>query len=179
MLSARCRVSPGIFVYPPGRDVVTFDLLSPEALRAAVAGLDFELVDVRISGPASRCVVRVWIDVRGGGVPGAGVTTDDCARVSRALEAELESAGAVGPRYIIEVSSPGIERPIRFAEHWRRYIGHEVRVKARGIAGKVTARIAGVPEEDHVDLVINGIEQRLPLDAVREATLVVDWSAIG
>ena len=172
-------MSPGIFVYPPGHSVVTHDLLSPEALRAAVAGLGFELVDVRATGPTSRRAIRLRIDVPGGGAPGAGVTTDDCARVSRALEAALESAGAVGPRYTIEVSSPGIERPVRFAEHWRRYVGREVRLRARGVAGTVTARIAGVPDDDQVDLVIDGVEHRISLEAVREATLVVDWSAIG
>lgn len=158
---------------------MTADLPTPEALRATVARLGYELVDARVSGPGARPTIRLRIDVPGGGSPGAGVTTDDCARVSRALEAELESAGVVGPRYTIEVSSPGIERPVRFAEHWRRYTGREVRVKARGVAGTVTARIAGVPDDDHVDLVIDGVEQRISLDAVRQATLVVDWSALG
>lgn len=171
-------MSPGIFVSPPGA-IVTADPLSPEALRAAVAGLGFELVDVRIAGPASRPVVRLRIDVPGGGRPGAGVTTDDCHRVSRALEASLEGAGAVGSSYVLEVSSPGIERPVRFVEHWRRYVGHDVRLKATGVSGRPVARIVAVPDDGHVELAIGAERRTLPLEAIREATLVVDWSTLG
>lgn len=158
---------------------MTEDLLSPEALRSAVDELGYELVDVQAAGPASRRVIRIRIDVPGGGRPGAGVTTDDCQRVSRALEASLEEAGAVGPQYTLEVSSPGIERPVRFVEHWQRYVGREVRVKAAGITGRPTARIEAVPDDRHVELMIGGERRTLPLAAIREATLVVDWSALG
>ena len=158
---------------------MTDDPLSPEAFRAMVHELGFELVDLRAAGPASRRVIRLRIDVPGGGRPGAGVTTHDCQRVSRALEASLEATGAVGPEYTLEVSSPGIERPVRFVEHWRRYVGREVRLKAAGVSGRVTARIEAVPDDRHVELVIGGERRTLPLEAIREATLVVDWSALG
>ncbi len=158
---------------------MTDDLLSPEALRAAVDELGYELVDVQASGPASRRLIRIRIDVPGGGRPGAGVTTEDCQRVSRSLEASLEGAGAVGDQYTLEVSSPGIERPVRFAEHWRRYLGREVRLKAVGVRGKPVARIEAVPDDGHVDLSIGGERRTLPLAAIREATLVVDWSTLG
>lgn len=173
-------MSPGTFVYPPGHLVlVTRDQLSAEALRAAVAGLGFELVDVRVGGPAARPVIQLRIDVPGGGRPGSGITTDDCQRVSRALEASLEEAGAVRPRYLLEVSSPGIERPVRFVEHWRRYAGREVRLRAAGVAGRPVARIVAVPDDGHVELAIGTEHRTLALDAIREATLVVDWSSLG
>ncbi len=158
---------------------MTRDQLSPEALRAAVDGLGFELVDVRVAGPASRPEIRLRIDVPGGGRPGAGITTDDCQRVSRALEALLEEAGAVGPQYALEVSSPGIERPVRFADHWRRYAGREVRLKAAGLAGRPVARIVAVPDDEHVELAIGAEHHTLALETIREATLVVDWSTLG
>ncbi len=171
---------PTFLFLPPGHlALVTRDQLSPEALRAAVAGLGFELVDVRVAGPASRPVVRIRIDLPGGGRPGAGVTTEDCQRVSRALEASLEEAGAVGPQYTLEVSSPGIERPVRFAEHWRRYVGRAVRLKAAGISGRPAATIVAVPDDGHVELAIGTAHHVLALEAIREATLVVDWSALG
>jgi ribosome maturation factor RimP len=158
---------------------VTDDPLSPEALRAAVDGLGYELVDARVVGPASRRTIRLRIDVSGGSRPGAGVTTEDCQRVSRALESSLEGDGAVGPQYTLEVSSPGIERPLRFAEHWRRYLGREVRIKATGVSGRATARIAAVPDDRHVELMFGAERRTMPLEAIREATLVVDWSALG
>ena len=152
---------------------VTESLLSPEELRAAVAELGFELVDVT-GGDARDRVVRLRIDRPGGAAPGAGVTTEDCARVSRAL------ADRWGERWAgIEVSSPGIERPIRFVDHWRRYIGHEVAVRAAGIRGRQRARIVAVPDDRHVELEMAGARQVVALAGIRSATLVVDWSALG
>lgn len=177
MLSASVGCPPTFF-YPPGLVGVT-DPLTPDVLHASIEALGFELVDVRIAGPATQRIVRIRIDVPGGGSPGHGVTTADCARVSRALEAELEGAGLVGPVWTLEVSSPGVERPVRFARDWRRYLGREVRVKAAGLPGKSVGRIVALPDDDHVTLDIAGESRTLPLDVIREATLVIDWSTIG
>jgi len=123
--------------------------------------------------------VQVRMDVPGGGRPGHGVSSDDCRRVSRELEARLEGAGAVAAEWVLEVSSPGIERPVRFVSHWRRYVGRSVRLKAAGVKGKPTATIIAVPDDAHVALNIDGSVETLPLEAIREATLVVDWSTYG
>ena len=155
------------------------DPLSTESLRSAVADLGFELVEPQLSGPDSRRTMQLRIDLPGGGGPGRGVTTADCALVSRALERQLEAAGAVGPHWRLEVSSPGIERPVRFAEHWQRYVGHSVRVKAMGRPGRFEGRIVGVPDASHVTLALADGEETFALDRIREATLVVDWSRYG
>ncbi len=105
-----------------------------EAVRRHVADLGFELIEFHASGPPQRPVIQVRID-RPGSTPGAGVTTEDCARTSRSLAAVIEGSGRMGDRYQLEVSSPGIERPVRFPEHWRRYIGRAVRLTARSVAG--------------------------------------------
>ncbi|HET9066813.1 MAG TPA: hypothetical protein VFN22_13415 [Gemmatimonadales bacterium] len=153
--------------------------LSPASLQAAVASLGYELVDVTQKGPASAPEISLRIDRPGGAAPGHGVTTEDCARVSRSIEASLEASGAVGARWRLDVSSPGIERPVRFPEHWRRYIGQQVLVRARGITGRQVARILAVSDEDELELDVNGTRHRVPREAVRDATLVVDWSNIG
>jgi ribosome maturation factor RimP len=77
------------------------------------------------------------------------------------------------------VSSPGIERPVRFVDHWRRYVGRDVRLKAKGLAGTVTARIVAVPDEEQVTVAVGPEHHTLPLAAIKRATLVVDWSTIG
>ncbi len=178
--SAMCRVSPDIFLYPQPSDAqVTPPLLTPDVLRPTIAALGFELVDVRVGGSTSRRVVRIRIDVPGGGQPGHGVTSSDCQRVSRALEEALEAAGAVGPQWELEVSSPGIERPVRFLEHWQRYVGREIRLKAMGVPGVRTARIMAVPDAAHVTLDMGGETATLALEAIKEATLVHDWSRQG
>ena len=77
------------------------------------------------------------------------------------------------------MSSPGIERPVRFPEHWQRYVGREVRLKAMGVSGVRTARIVAVPDALHVTLDMGGETATLALEAIRDATLVYDWSRQG
>lgn len=144
-------------------------------VRARAESLGFELVDVRQRGFGKRVSLQVRID-RPESRPGEGVTANDCATVSRALEAWLDETGLLGSRYVLEVSSPGIERPIRWAQHWRRFQGHDVRVKLPD-RGKVRATIVRVIDDDVVALRLgNGEEVTVSLEDARDATLVVDWS---
>lgn len=148
-------------------------------IRGTLESLGFELVDLRQMGTPSRPVLKVRAD-RQGADHGAAITTDDCAVLSRALERRLEAEGAVGATYVLEVSSPGVERPVRFPEHWRRYIGRRVTLKAAGVPGRPTAVIRGVPDDATVEVELPGGEQvRLALESVKEATLVYDWPAAG
>ncbi len=99
----------------------------------------------------------------------------DCATASRALEAWLDEAGLLGQRYILEVSSPGLERPLRWPRHWARFVGHDVTAKLQGL-GRVRARIVAVPDEATVVLQPQGGAPRpVPLATIRDARLAVDW----
>lgn len=82
-----------------------------------------ELVDLEVAGSHGRPVVRAYVDTE------EGITLDECARLSRLLEAELERSGAVPERYVLEVSSPGIDRPLTRRVHYERFVGHEVDVR--------------------------------------------------
>lgn len=161
--------SPHIFFQPR---MSLDDLTDP--VRQQVALLGFELVDLRRSGSTQRPLLQVRID-RPDSSPGHGVTAEDCARVSRALERFLEERRVVGPGYILQVSSPGLERPIRWPEHWRRFIGQRVRIKGR-FSPWSPATILGVPDAEHVMLrFTDGSEERVALSEITEATLMVDW----
>jgi ribosome maturation factor RimP len=150
-------------------------LLAP--IRDHIAGLGFELVDLRRVGTLQRPILQVRVD-RPDSRPGQGVTADDCAGISRSLERFLESRAMVGPRYVLEVSSPGIERPLRWPEHWRRFVGHRARVRADALGGRRLVEIVAVPDEEHVTVRgEDGAEVTIPLASVREAHLVVEWSA--
>ncbi len=154
---------------------------SAEALltevRSRAEALGFELVDLRKRGSGNRLSLQVRIDRPESGL-GKGVTADDCATVSRALEAWLDESGALGPRYVLEVSSPGIERPVRWAQHWERFQGHEVRVKLPD-RGRVKATIVRLVDDDTVALMLeNGEEVTVALEQAQDATLVVDWSQL-
>jgi ribosome maturation factor RimP len=79
----------------------------------------------------------------------------------------------VGPRYVLEVSSPGIERPLRWPEHWRRFVGQRARVRASALGGRRQVEIVAVPDDEHVTLRDEGgAEVTLSLEEIRDAALV-------
>jgi ribosome maturation factor RimP len=81
---------------------------------------------------------------------------------------------------VLEVSSPGLERPLRSPEHWRRFIGRQARVRAVPLQGRARVEIVAVPDEDHVVVrQENGSELTLAFDDIRDAVLAVDWDVIG
>jgi ribosome maturation factor RimP len=154
------------------------DALLPP-IRDHIAGLGFELVDLRRTGTSQRPILQVRVD-RPDSRPGQGVTADDCAVISRSLESFLEARAMVGPRYVLEVSSPGLERPLRWPEHWRRFVGHYARVRAAPLPGRSRVQILAVPDEDHVVLGLeDGSEVTVAFEAIREAVLAVDWEMVG
>ena len=147
-------------------------------IRDHLAGLGFELADLRRTGTLERPILQVRVD-RPDSRPGQGVTADDCAGISRSLERFLETRALVGPRYVLEVSSPGLERPLRWIEHWRRFVGQRARVRAEALRGRRVVTIAAVPDDEHVTLRREeGTEVTLALEEIREAHLVVDWAAV-
>ena len=142
-----------------------------------VEGAGFELVDLRRTGTPARPVLSIRAD-RPDATPGHGITTEECARLSRAIEAALEAAALVGPRYVLEVSSPGVERPVRFPDHWRRYAGRRVTLHVARMPGRPVAEIVGVPTDDTVTVrLATGEEVTLRLSDIRSAALVYDWPA--
>ena len=150
-----------------------------DLVRSVVEAAGFELVDLRRSGEAARPTLSIRAD-RPDATPGHGISTEECARLSRALETALEAAELVGPRYTLEVSSPGIERPIRFPEHWRRYLGRRVTIHVARMPGRPVAEIVGVPSDDTVVLRLGtGEDATIRLADIRSATLVHDWPAPG
>jgi len=143
-----------------------------EAFRTRLEALGFDLADLRIGGTPNRPLVQVRIDKPPPAV--GGVTVDDCATASRALEAWLDAGGPLGNRYALEVSSPGIERPVRWHRHWVRFVGHLVNVRVAGM-GRVNARIVAVPTTETVVLEPEGkpaLEYRLA--DLKEARLTTE-----
>jgi ribosome maturation factor RimP len=139
-----------------------------EAFRTRLEPLGFDLADLRIGGTPNRPLVQVRIDC-----PPRNVTVEDCSRVSRALEQWLDAGGPLGNRYVLEVSSPGIERPVRWHRHWVRFVGRDVTVKLAGL-GRVRARIVAVPNADSVVLhPQGGAEREYRLADVKDARLAI------
>lgn len=91
-------------------------------LRPVVEDMGFELVDLVFRPEAGRWVLRILADRPG------GITLDECARLSREVSPHLEVADLVPHRYTLEVSSPGIKRPLRRPEDFARFAGERVEV---------------------------------------------------
>ena len=141
-----------------------------EAFRARVEQVGFDLADLRIGGTSNRPLVQVRIDC-----PPRKVTVEDCSKVSRALEQWLDAGGGgpLGNRYVLEVSSPGIERPVRWHRHWVQFVGRDVNVKLAGI-GRVRARIVSVPTTETVVLQPQGgSEREFRFEEVKDARLAL------
>ncbi len=153
-----------------------------ESFRVRLAQLGLELADLRIGGTPNRPLVQVRIEwppsppaSAGSDAPARRVTVEDCATASRVLEAWLDADGPLGRRYMLEVSSPGVDRPLRWHRHWVRFVGRDVQATVAGL-GRVRARIVAVPDEATVVLQPQGAEPRpVPLRGIRDARLAVDW----
>ena len=96
------------------------DLITPTIER-----LDYELLGCELLARRHRSLLRIFIDAPG------GVKLDDCAKISRQISALLDVEDPIGGSYDLEVSSPGIERPLFTAEHYQQYIGHGAKLRLR------------------------------------------------
>jgi len=95
-------------------------------VKQQVDGLGYDLVEFRRGGTRTRPLLDIRIDRR----DGTRVSVDDCAVVSRSLEKQLDDVDIAGLDYVLEVSSPGLERPLRTVADWRRFVGRRVLVKS-------------------------------------------------
>jgi ribosome maturation factor RimP len=144
-----------------------------ETLEAVVIAelvpTEFELVELRKGGTKNRPLVEVRIDRRDGNK----VSIDDCAKVSRLLEARLDNSGLVSEQYVLQVSSPG-DRPLRSPAEWRRFVGRWVSVLAPEHGGRFEGKLVEVTDEGGAEVAtlhIDGKERRVPLAGVKEARL--------
>jgi ribosome maturation factor RimP len=112
-----------------------------EVIRPAVTAAGLDLESVRVSAAGRRRLLRVVVDSDG------GVSLDDAAAVSRTLSAALDSVAVMGDfPYTLEVSSPGVDRPLTDPRHWRRAVGRLVRVTVAD-SGAVCGRVVSADAE--------------------------------
>ncbi|MBC8089591.1 MAG: ribosome maturation factor RimP [Phycisphaerae bacterium] len=138
--------------------------------------LAFDLVELRRGGSRTRPVWEVRIDRR----DGTKISIEDCTRASRALEARLESAALVGEQYVLEVSSPGADRPLKTAVDWKRFVGRRATVTHSALAGgKEEVEILALEGEVGAEVAVlndsKGVEHQLPLAEITQARLAFHW----
>ena len=138
-------------------------------------GEGMEIVDVEFRHEGSRGgrILRLYLDKEG------GTNVDDLTRMSRQLSELLDAEDTIDGAYTLEVSSPGINRPLKKPEHFARFIGKRIRIRTRdmidgrrsflGILGKVV--------EESVTLIQEGKQYRIPFSMIEKSNYEHDWSA--
>ena len=148
-----------------------------DIIRPVVAAAGLDLESVRVSAAGRRRVLRVVVD------SDQGVSLDDAATISRQLSAELDTVAAMGDfPYTLEVSSPGVDRPLTDPRHWRRAVGHLVQVTVTdagvsgvsGISGAISGRIV-TADSDGVTLDVGGSRHRFGYPALGAGAVQVEF----
>jgi ribosome maturation factor RimP len=137
-------------------------------IRPVIEGEDLDLVDVSFGREGGRRILRVTVDRDG------GVDLDTISRISEKVSRRLDLEGFEPGPYALEVTTPGIERPLRRPQDFRRAIGERVRVKTP--AGVIEGELR-VAEDDEIAIAAGPDERRLPLTEVSAARTVIDWEA--
>jgi ribosome maturation factor RimP len=138
-------------------------------LEPVIVEAGFDLEDVLVTPAGKRRQVRVIVDGDG------GVSLDDVAVVSREISAALDDSDAMGSGpYVLEVTSPGVDRPLTLPRHWRRAKDRLVRAMLSGgeeITGRVTAA-----DDEAVVLDTGGRERRLGYDELSRGLVQVEFN---
>jgi len=136
-------------------------------LEPELAEQGFELVEAEFEQQGSRRILRLYIDRDG------GVTLDDCAAASQFVGALLDAKELVDGAYVLEMSSPGIDRPVRKASDFRRFVGERLKVKTyEPVAGR--KRMKGILtgfEDGSVLLDCDGQAHAIHVENVKKARL--------
>jgi ribosome maturation factor RimP len=144
-----------------------------------VAAHGLELFDVQLRRESIGWVVRVFIDKPGpSGTPEDSVGVEDCATVSREMSAILDVEDPLDRAYTLEVSSPGLDRPLRGAGEFRRFTGRRAKVVVDpAVDGQkhFAGRIEGVDGDVLLFRAEGNKPHRIPLDAVKRAKLDVEF----
>jgi ribosome maturation factor RimP len=152
--------------------------VDPQRLQDCITGIErdiaengYELVDAVVGRFEGRLLVEVMIDHEN------GITTDDCARCHETVNHWFDAHDPIDGPYAIQVSSPGLDRPLRKPEHFQRFVGKLAKLKVRQEDGKqqrLTGHLEGL-EEDSVVLSVDGEIVKVPLPDIVEARLEYEW----
>ena len=143
-----------------------WDLLEP-----VVTGMGYELVEIEYNPSTRHGVLRIYIDHED------GIQLDDCTDVSHQVSALLDVEDLIQGHYNLEVSSPGLDRPLTSIKDYQRFTGEIVKIKtAMAIDGRrnFKGRLRGV-EADEINIECDGQQFYLPLASIEKARLVPEF----
>jgi ribosome maturation factor RimP len=130
------------------------------------------LIEVVLRGSEGRAVIEVFVDTE------AGVTTDLCALISRELSRRIDAGELIAGSYRLEVSSPGIERPLKYRWQYTKHVGRAVRVrrKSADLVDEVAGTIAALDESAlSVQTPRGGPLVVIPFESIVESRIAMPW----
>jgi len=130
-----------------------------------------ELVDVEYNKEGENWILRVFIDKKG------GVSIKDCQEVSRDLESQLDTVEPIEKSYLLEVSSPGLDRPLKDKEDFERFAGQLIDVSTYAPvqgAKEFTGKLLGL-EDDEIKIEVEGEKLAIPRSKVAKTKLAVEF----
>src|SRR5438093_371081 len=164
-----------------GTPGLNLDQVRAMAGRVA-ASYGLEIFDVQFRREAAGMVLRIQIDRPGPAATAEdSVSVEDCAKVSRDLSAILDVEDVVPSAYTLEVSSPGLDRPLRHADDYRRFSGRRAKLVMReAVDGQkfFKEQLGGVEQDAEPVVVIKGDDgrrHRVPIGVITRANLEVDF----
>lgn len=143
-----------------------------ELLEPSVTALGLVLWGVEYLSQGRNSTLRIYIENTD---PDAGISVEDCARVSHQVSGILDVEDPIAGEYRLEVSSPGMERPLYTLEQFAKYIGHPVQIRLRmAFEGrrKFQGTFKGIENDDELVLEVDGEEYLLPFDWLDKANLI-------
>ncbi len=143
--------------------------------KPVVEGLGFDLWGVEYLPQGKHSVLRIYID------HAEGISVDDCAEVSAQVAAVLDVEDPIQVAYTLEVSSPGMARPLFELAHYEQYKGSVAQLKLRR-PYQGQRRLRGIiqgTEHDDVVLLVDDEEWLLPVEQIDKANILPDYTVIG
>lgn len=143
-----------------------FSLLEP-----VVNQLGYELVRVLTIGQKNP-TLQIMIDR----LDGQNITVDDCATASRAVSEVLDEKDPIPDQYSLELSSPGLDRPLTKIEHFNRFAGFEAKIETSiAVEGRkrFKGKLLAVDADNNIRLDMEGTEYALPFDDISKAKLII------
>jgi len=140
-------------------------------LSPTVESLGFEMLGIEFIRAGSNSTLRIYIDHEN------GILVDDCALISRQVSAVLDVEDPISDNYSLEVSSPGIERPLFTIEHYHRFVGHSIQIKLKmPVNNRFNLQGTLVSAIDNQIIIDVGNEEQLTLflDNIRKANLMIE-----
>jgi ribosome maturation factor RimP len=142
-----------------------------DIIEPVVESIGYELVGIEYIRQPKNNLLRLYIDSE------QGITLDDCERVSGQVSAVLDVEDPIKGHYTLEVSSPGLDRPLFKPEHFQRFAGHKARVRL-GVSVDGRRKFSGVlqgMDDGNVVMLVDGNEVRLPVNDIEQARLVPEF----